>query len=144
VRTGNFELVNDSNERRGGDQVDRSITVTYLPTATTATLNLREYYNNSTTPRSNVMRRDRGTGFVHETTGAKTTLDMSATRTSLGLSTGLAKAQFAGRSLSDMGGADRHLAVELSSDPRPANAGDPAPPEPVIYSLEVGGVVNGS
>jgi hypothetical protein len=134
MKTGNFELVNDSNERRGGDFVDRSVTVTYLPTATTTTLNLREFYNNSPTPRPNVMRRDRGTGFVHETSGAKTTLDMSATRTSLGLSTGLAKAQFA----------DRHLAIELSCDPRPANAGDPAASEPVIYSLEVGGVVGGS
>jgi len=144
VKTGNFELFNDTNERRGGDFKDRSVTVTYQPTETSAIVNLREYYNNSPAPRPNVMRRDRGTGFVHETSGAKTTLDMSATRTSLGLSTGLAKAQFAGRSFADMGGADRHIAVELSADPRGANAGDPAAAEPVIYSLELEGVVSGS
>jgi hypothetical protein len=140
VRTGPMELMYDGNARNGDGQMERSITVTYRPTPTSHTLNLREYYNNSPAPRPNVMRRDRGTGFVHDTTGAKTTLDMSATRTALGLSTGLATAQFAGRSLGDLASADRHLAVELSCDARDADAGDPAVSEPLVYSLEVRGV----
>jgi hypothetical protein len=135
-----MELMYDGNARNGDGQMERSITVTYRPTPTSHTLNLREYYNNSPAPRPNVMRRDRGTGFVHDTTGAKTTLDMSATRTALGLSTGLATAQFAGRSLGDLASADRHLAVELSCDARDADAGDPAVSEPLVYSLEVRGV----
>ena len=89
------------------------------------------------------MRRDRGTGFVHDTDGAKTTLDMSATRTSLGMSTGLATAQFAGRSLGDMASADRHLAIDLSCDSKSADDPAVAASEPLIYALEINGVVDG-
>jgi hypothetical protein len=143
VRTGPMELIHDGNARGGDAEIPRSITVTYRPTPRTNTLNLREYYNNSPSPRANVMRRDRGTGFVHDTTGARTTLDMSATRTSLGLATGLATAQFAGRSLADLSSADRHLAVELSCDSQPDNGAASIATEPLIYSLEVSGVTDG-
>jgi hypothetical protein len=90
------------------------------------------------------MPRDRGTGFVHDTAGAKTTLDMAAARSSLGSATGVAKAQFAGRNYSDMAGADRHVAVELTAAAVSANAGDPVPSQPLLYGLEVSGVVNGT
>lgn len=142
MRTGPMELAYEGNARKGEAQMDRSIIVTYKPTDTTTVLNLREYYNNSDSPRPNVMRRDRGTGFVHETTGAKTTLDMKADRSKLGLSTGLAKAMFAGRSLDDVGSADRHIAIELSRDSVSADSGTTS--EPLIYSLEVRGTVDGS
>jgi len=136
-------LAQESNTRGGDRLIDRSVAVTYRPTQTSKTLNLREYYNNSSSPRPNVMRRDRGTGFVHDSSGAKTTLDMQAARSALGLSTGMAKAQFAGRSLDDPGGADRHVAVELSCTPEDVSANS-SPPEPIIYELEVRGVLDGS
>jgi hypothetical protein len=142
VRTGQMALLGEHNAKGGDGLMDRSITVTYQPTPTSKTLLLREYYNNADYPRSNVMRRYRGTGWVHETTGACSTLDMSATRSALGLSTGQAKAVFAGRSLSDLGSADKHLAVELSCDPALDNSGtDPA--EALIYTLSVSGVDDG-
>jgi hypothetical protein len=144
VRTGALELVNDANIDRKGQLVDRGVTVIYRPTDTPNVLHLREYFNNSTSPRSNVMPRDRGTGFIHDTSGAKTTLDMAATRSPLGLATGVAKAQFAGRNYSDTAGADRHVAVELSCPAVSANAGDPTPSQPLIYGLEVSGVVDGN
>ena len=143
IRTGPLELMNDTNTRKGDAEFSRSVTVTYRPTPGTVVLNLREYYNNSNFPRANVMRRDRGTGFVHDTDGAKTTLDMSATRTSLGMSTGLATAQFAGRSLGDMASADRHLAIDLSCDSKSADDPAVAASEPLIYALEINGVVDG-
>ena len=143
MRTGPLALAYQGNARGGDGQIDRSITVTYRPCESSTVLNLREYYNNSPTPRSNVMRRDRGTGFVHDTTGAKTTLDMIATRSSLGLSTGLAQARFAGRSMDDIGSADRHLAVELSYDAA-AVADNVTVSQPLIYALEVRGVVDGN
>jgi hypothetical protein len=90
------------------------------------------------------MPRDRGTGFVHDTAGARTTLDMVSTRSALGLATGVAKAQFAGRNYTDNAGADRHVAVELTCPAVPANAGDPTPSQPLIYGLEVAGVVDGN
>jgi hypothetical protein len=143
VRTGPLELSYEGNARNGDGQIDRSIIVTYQPLPASTTLNLREYYNNSTMPRSNVMRRDRGTGFVHDTSGAKTTLNMAATRSSLGLSTGLAKAQFAGRSLDDISSADRHIAVELSGDSRTVQDNEVVS-QPLLYGLEVRGIKDGS
>lgn len=142
IRTGAMELINDANLDRRNQLIDRSVTVTYRPTVTKKVLHLREYFNNADYPRSNAMPRDRGTGFVHDTAGAKTTLDMSATRSALGLATGVAKAQFAGRNYADMGGADRHVAVELSCEASPANAGDPSPSQALLYGMEVMGVVD--
>jgi hypothetical protein len=137
-RTGAMELANDSNSDAKNQLVDRGITVTYRPTATSKTLLLREYFNNSDTPRSNVMPRDRGTGFVHDTSGAKTTLDMASSRSPLGLATGVAKAQFAGRNYSDMSGADRHVSVELSC----AASSSGTHSQALIYGLEVSGVID--
>lgn len=137
-RTGALELANDSNSDAKNQLVDRGITVTYRPTATSKTLLLREYFNNSDTPRSNVMPRDRGTGFVHDTSGAKTTLDMAGSRSPLGLATGVAKAQFSGRNYSDMSGADRHVSVELSCTA--SNSGTHS--QALIYGLEVSGVID--
>ena len=143
MKTGAMELVSDGNTKKGESLIDRSIVLTYKPTDVDCTLDLREYYNNSPTPRRNTMMRDRGTGFVHQTTQAKTTLNMAAQRSSLGLATGVAKAQFAGRSLEDTAGGDRHIAVQISYAPVPADAGNPAPPQPIVYGLEVRGVVDG-
>lgn len=142
MRTPPLELAYESNVRGGDALADRSIMVTYRPCENDTTLNLREYYNNSTSPRINVMRRDRGTGFVHDTSGAKTTLNMKAARTSLGLATGLAQARFAGRSLDDLASSDRHLAVELSCDPV-ESASEATVSQPLVYALEVRGVVDG-
>ena len=142
VRTGAFELANDSNVDKRAQLADRSVTVVYRPTETSVLLQLREYFNNSSSPRTNVMPRDRGTGFVHDST--RTTLDMASTRSPLGTSTGVAKAQFAGRNLSDMGGADRHVAVELASPAVSANTGDPTPSQPLVYGLDIAGVADGN
>lgn len=140
IRTGAMEINNDANTRGGDRQMDRSVTVNYQPTGQSHVLNLREYFNNASVPRRNVMRRDRGTGFVHDTQGSKTTLDMSSARSSLGSATGIATAMFAGRALTDLASSDRHLAVELSHDPRSANVGDPSVPAVTLYSIEVRGV----
>lgn len=140
-KTGAMELTNDSNADGKGQLIDRSVTVIYRPTPTSTVLSLREYFNNADYPRVNVMPRDRGTGFKHSTTGAKTTLDMVGTRSPLGLSTGVAKAQFAGRNYTDNAGADRHVAVELSTDSVAANSGDAAPSQVLLYGLDINGVV---
>lgn len=141
VRTGAMELVNDGNTNTRDALIDRSVSVVYRPTEENSDLNLREFFNNSSHPRVNAMPRDRGTGFVHSTTGARTTLNLSAARSPLGQATGVAKAQFAGRNYSDMGGADRHVAVELSGDSVLANETDPTPSEVLLYAMEVNGVM---
>jgi hypothetical protein len=141
MKTGAFTLINDANIDQKTALIDRSVTVIYRPTETSTELTLREYFNNSSAPRVNVMPRDRGTGFTSSTSGAKTSLDMIATRSPLGLATGVAKAAFAGRNLSDQSGADRHVAIELSVAARSANSGDTEPARVVLYGLDVNGVV---
>jgi hypothetical protein len=138
-KTGAMELISDANARTKDQQIDRSVTVTYRPTPIDAFIFLREYFNNSSSPRSNVMARDRGTGFVHDTTGARTTLNMSATRSPLGPATGVAQARFAGRAFTDNAGADRHLAVELTAPAATIAPGAAVPPQIMIYGLEVAG-----
>jgi hypothetical protein len=138
-----MELTNDSNADTKGQMIDRSVTVIYRPTTTDTTLTLREYFNNSPNPRVNVMPRDRGTGFTHSTTGAATTLNMASSRSPLGLATGVAKAQFAGRNYTDNAGADRHISLELSTRFVAANAADPSPSEVLLYGLDMNGVVIG-
>ena len=142
-KTGAMELTNDSNSDTKGQMIDRSVTVIYRPTTTDTTLTLREYFNNSPNPRVNVMPRDRGTGFTHSTTGAATTLNMASNRSPLGLATGVAKAQFAGRNYTDNAGADRHISLELSTRFVAANAADPSPSEVLLYGLDMNGVVIG-
>ena len=138
-KTGAMELISDANARTKDQQIDRSVTVTYRPTPIDAFIFLREYFNNSSSPRSNVMARDRGTGFIHDTTGARTTLNMSATRSPLGPATGVAQARFAGRAFTDNAGADRHLAVELTAPAATIAPGAAVPPQIMIYGLEVAG-----
>lgn len=142
VKTAPMALICDGNIDPKGRMQDRSVEVSYRPTNTSAVLNLREYFDNSEVPRRNVMPRDRGTGFVQGTTGAKSTMDMIATRSPLGIATGVSKAQFAGRVYADMLGGDRDVAVELSSDAVNANSGDPEPSSHLIYGFEISGVTN--
>jgi hypothetical protein len=43
-----------------------------------------------------------------------------------------------------MGGADRHVAVELASPAVSANTGDPTPSQPLVYGLDIAGVADGN
>lgn len=139
-KSGAMEFVTDGNARNGERMIDRSVILTYEPTATSHRVDLREYFNNAPYPRSNVVRRDRGTGFVQEQDGARTSLDISATRSALGLATGVAKAQFAGRSYEDMASSDRHIAVEFAHISQTVNPAVSSPSQVVLHSVEVRGV----
>jgi hypothetical protein len=140
-KSGAMEFVTDGNARGGDRMADRSVILTYEPTATSHRVDLREYFNNAPYPRSNVVRRDRGTGFVQEPDGARTSLDMSATRSPLGVATGVAKAQFAGRTFEDMSSSDRHIAVEFAHISQPVDPTVSSPSQVVIHSVDVRGVV---
>jgi len=113
-KSGAFEYVNDSQDKRGGEQQSRHCSVTYQPTAKKCLLELKAFYNNAKYPRSNVVRRDRGTGFVHSDEIPAAVLDMQSTPLQEAESHGVARALFAGRVLDDMMGSDRHVSVELS------------------------------
>ena len=141
-KTANMELAIDNNVRNGDRQHDRSITVLYKPTDNESILLLREYYNNSQQPRENVMPRNRGTGFIHDVTEAKTTLNMAADRSHLGLATGIATANFAARGTADLAGTDRHVAVELLQESTLLNADAANIDPPLIYGLTVSGVID--
>jgi hypothetical protein len=106
----------------------------YKPTADQTDLNLKAYYNNAAYPRSNVVRRDRGTGFVHSDTVPAAVLNMVATPHQDAEASGVARALFAGNVLDDMTGNDRHVAIALSGKQSGANN------KVVIHSLDVFGV----
>lgn len=141
-KTGAMELVSDDNTPKGGSNfVDRSVTVLYQPTSEPRSLILREYYNNSNTPKVNLMARNRGTGFIHELNGAQTVLDMASTRSPLGVATGVAKAIFGSRTAGDMSGADTHIAVELIVPSELKTEVDATAISPTLYGLTVNGIV---
>lgn len=144
VKTNNYELINDENARGGDGLMDRSVLVTYAPTKSDSFLYARQFFNNSKSPRENVMPRNRGTGFLHETEGARATLNMKSLRSPLAEATGVSKAVFAGRAAGDMAGSDRHIAVGLYAEPDEVNSGSVASVSPAtLYGLEMRGVLDG-
>lgn len=145
-KTGALELVSDDNTPKvGSNFTDRSVTMLYKPTSESKSLILREYYNNSDSARINQMARNRGTGFIHELNGAQTVLDMSITRSALGVATGVAKAIFGSRTAGDMSGADTHIAIELIIPSELITEDTQLTEPPELYGLTINGIVeNGS
>lgn len=135
-RSGAFEFVSDSQDRRAGEAQTRHCSVTYQPTNGSSLLFLQTYYNNARYPRSNVVRRDRGAGFVHSERVPAAILDMKATSVQEAESHGVARALFNGRLLDDITGADRHVAISLSGK---QNASGPVS----IHVVDIYGTVEG-
>ena len=113
-RSGAFEYVTDSQDKRGGEVQTRHCSVVYQPTASESVLQLGTFYNNANYPRSNVARRDRGAGFIQSEVIPASILNMQATPQQEAESHGVARALFAGRVLDDFSGSDRHVSIELS------------------------------
>jgi hypothetical protein len=113
-RSGCFEYVSDSMDKKGGEAQSRHCSVTYQPTRGPCDLMLQGFYNNAKYPRSNVVRRDRGTGFVHSDQIPAAVLNMAATPLQEAEAHGVARALFSGRVLDDMQGSDRHVSIGLS------------------------------
>lgn len=136
-KTGCMEFANDSQDKKAGEVRPRQASVTYQPTEDSCALNLKSYYNNAKYPRSNVIRRDRGAGFVHSDEVPAAVLDMKATPLQDAEAHGVARAIFAGRALDDMMGSDRHVSIALSG--KQDSAG-----KVVIHCLDIYGVNGGS
>lgn len=135
-KTGCLEFANDSQDKKAGEVRPRQVSVTYQPTSAPCILNMKSYYNNAKYPRSNVVRRDRGTGFVHSDEVPAAVLDMQATPIQDAEAHGVARAIFAGRAIDDMMGSDRHISVALSGKQNFAG-------KVVIHSLDIYGVNGG-
>ena len=132
-KSGNFEFTSDTQDRKAGEGQNRQVSVVYQPTKSKCELHLKSFYNGAKYPRSNVVRRDRGTGFIHSDEIPAATLDMQRTPLQEAESHGVARALFSGRTLDDMMGADRHVAIELSGQQ------DEAGPI-AIHSVDIAGV----
>lgn len=145
LATGHLQLINETNVQKGGDgQVDRSVSLLYSPTKTDKYIELVEYYNASTTPRPNTMRRNRGGpgGFAHRQDSASTVLNLGDDASALGAATGVAKATFASATHADLTGPDRHIRIELHGRIAPANvAADLTPHQFVLHTMTVDGVI---
>lgn len=146
LATGALQLANEEQINKGGDGlIDRSVSLVYTPTEYDKEVEIVEYYNDSSTPRPNVMRRSRGGpgGFEHRQDSASTVLNLARGASHLGDATGVAKATFASRVYADATGEDQHVQVELYGRPSPANGGtDLVPQRFVMHSMTVQGVVD--
>jgi hypothetical protein len=133
-KTGNLEYPSDSMAPDGlPDGGARNISVLFTPTQGESVLKLRMYYNNSQYPRINTIERDRGTGFVHDASEPVTRVDMDAGTLPDNISSGVCRALFAGKTIDDVRGNDRHVALELSGV-----AGDAG--QVAIHQLDIYGV----
>ena len=112
--SGNMEFTTDTQNPKAESRNNRQVSVIYKPTEDSSVLSLEAYYNGAKYPRSNVVTRDRGTGFVHSEEVPAAVLDMKATQAQSSEAHGVARAIFSGRTLDDMSGTDRHIAVGLS------------------------------
>jgi hypothetical protein len=115
-RSGAFEYATDPRDASEGTKQERNCSVTYQPTKGDCDLRLQAYYNNAAYPRSNVVRRDRGVGFVHSDVLPASVLNMAATPVQEAESHGVARALFSGRVLTDMAGSDRHVSIALAGE----------------------------
>jgi hypothetical protein len=132
MKTGNMEFTTDTQEPRDDSAQNRQVSVVYRPTEGSTVLNLQTFYNGADYPRSNVVRRDRGVGFVNSDVVPAATLDMAATKEQLGESHGVARALFYGRTLDDIDGNDRHVALSLCGQQQDGKV--------VIHTVDVHGV----
>lgn len=123
LRTGNMALANEP---------DRHIRVLYKPTTADCQLSLALHYNNSATPRQAAVQTNRGSGFVTDA-GNAATLNMALARSPLGDATGYALCHYAGRVDDRSAGADRHLALAISTT-------RPSAETAIVYGLAVAGV----
>jgi hypothetical protein len=114
------------------DNGSRAIGILYTPTGSTAQLNLGLHYNNSSQPRANAIAADRGSGFVVAVGSTVASLDMRASRSSLGSANGFARASFSGRVDPNSSGSDKHIAVAISGE----QTADPI----TIYGIQAEGI----
>ena len=134
-KTGLAEYTSDANSPKGGSVEPRSIALTYEPQPASCEAALRLYYNNSPHPRRNVAGRDRGTGIRHVTVDHAARLDMARSSPASSEDSGVRTALFAGKTITDMKSADRHVAVEIAGVRKTA--------EPVvIHELNVYGTAD--
>lgn len=127
-KSGCAEYASDSQDPKAAAASTRHISVMYEPQSAPCDVSMRLYYNNAAAPRGNVAGRNRGAGFSHSPSDMGARLDMGAAANS----TGVSRALYSGRTVDDMHGADRNVAVELT--------GASKAPEPVVfYSLDIYG-----
>lgn len=134
-KTGNMEYPSDALAPGGRVDKDRSVSVLFTPTTGPSPLRLRMYYNNKSYPRINAVNRERGDGAVYDDGIPSVTIDMDAGLQPENLSSGVCRALFAGHTMADIRGNDRHVAVELEAHSTPSG--------PVtIHQLDIFGVPN--
>jgi hypothetical protein len=132
-RTGHMAYETDETAKNGGQQQSRNVSVVYRPTDSSSVLKLANYYNGSNTPRANVAMRDRGVGFVHQTDEPAATVDMVKLPHQEAESHGVAKALFAGKTITDFYGSDSHVSIKLYGQQTDAGP-------VVIHQIDVAGV----
>lgn len=133
-RSKRFRYVTDSDDPQASANTSRSVSVSYSPLRTECNAYLRVFYGSSDAPRNNIVARNRGVGFAARPEDAAWSLNMG--RFSPDVSSGSSLALLDGKTLVDVAGADRHVAIELSG-------AAPGTDHVVIHAIDIDGVANG-
>jgi len=107
MRTGCLPLTN-------ADKTSRAIGILYTATDADAPINVGMHFNNSSSPRPNVITSDRGDGFTTVVGSTVATLNLNKARSPLGDASGYARAFFSGAVEDRSAGSDRHVAIAVS------------------------------
>jgi hypothetical protein len=135
-KTGNFEFVTDGTSKTGGQQQSRQISVVYKPTTGDCRLNMSLFYNGGKKPRENVVRRDRGVGFIADDDVPAHYINLKLLAHQEAESNGVARAVLAGKTIEDFAGNDTHVALRFWGEQ------DEAGPV-IIHSVDINGVSGG-
>lgn len=131
-RSGFFELPSDATDRNGGSEQSRSISLSYKPLKASSEISLRTYFNGSDSPRPNLVERDRGNGFYHSVVDPAARLDIGSPEEDYFADSGVAVASYAGKTMDDMRGSDRHIGIGLVGAKR-------SDEDVVLYDIDVYG-----
>ena len=123
-RTGNMAYEDDQTSKTGGQQNSRGISVLYTPTAGDSLTRLELFYNASEVPRANVARREvfGSAGFTADETDPSSFMNMKAELFEGAPVNGIARALFAGKTITAFAGNDTHVSVRIKGEQGEAGA----------------------
>jgi hypothetical protein len=117
-RTGNMAYEDDQSSKTGAQQNSRGISVLYTPTAGDSLVRLELFYNASEVPRQNVARREvfGSAGFTADDADPSSFMNMKGQLFEGAPVNGIARALFAGKTITAFSGNDTHVSVRLKGE----------------------------
>jgi hypothetical protein len=117
-RTGNMAYETDETAKTGAQQGSRGISLLYTPTVDDSLVRLELFYNASEVPRQNVARREvfGSAGFTADETDPSSYMNMKGQLFEGAPVNGIARALFAGKTITAFAGNDTHVSVRIKGE----------------------------